>query len=445
MNECLHEVRQRQLPVWFLGLALIAVASPAIAADKPAWLTDVSATVRESYDDNLYLSGVNPQYLPATYALPGGSVAALKNKSSSVTTVAPKLGVSFLPWTGTNFFSQCSLTYAPEFTIYQDAGSETHYDHRFTAKLKGQTDNWNFNFDESFLYVDGSKAAPTYPGNLVTAYNTVAPRERRDQTQDRASLIAQRNWESWFIRPSASLVYYDLHTLQFNSPGYQNYATRFDAHGGVDLGYKLSANHALTLGSQIGHQGQEKFSFGTYESSSDFVRLLGGAEGKLGAWLTYKFQAGPDLRYYDAAAPVSARHKLTYYDEGSFTAKLSGQDTLTLEGRQFQWVSCLGNVPYFDTTASLTWHHRCTEAFALDFGGKYLIADYRSGGLPPCQRVDTEYCLTTGLSYAVTRHLAFSLGAEIDFGRNALQVIPDPASTRDFHRVLITAGTTWQF
>lgn len=58
---------------------------------KPAWLTDLSIGVKDGYDDNVYLSGV----VPANRPIPDGGVLALKNHSSFVTTVSPKLGVNF--------------------------------------------------------------------------------------------------------------------------------------------------------------------------------------------------------------------------------------------------------------------------------------------------------------------------------------------------------------
>ena len=122
----LIDARRRQVRLGMAGLAGLTVAMGAVAAEKPGWLSDASATVRETYDGNIFLSDVNSQYIPANYPLPAGSVAALKNKSSTITTVAPKVGVSLLPWTGTNTFSQFSLTYAPEFAIFQNEDSETH-------------------------------------------------------------------------------------------------------------------------------------------------------------------------------------------------------------------------------------------------------------------------------------------------------------------------------
>jgi len=433
----------RRIPALFLSLA--AGASLAQTADRPDWLGDASATVRETYDGNVFLSGVDSHYYhPPGYSLSPGSVAALKNQSASVTAVAARFGVNFLPWSGTNLLSQLSLTYTPEFDIYQEVSSETHYDHRFLGKLQGRSGDWSFSLDENFLFVDGSRIAPTYPGKYVTAYNVGAPRERRQQLQDRAAISIRHDSDQWFIRPGANLMFYDLQTEQRTNAGYQNFCSRYDARGSLDAGYKLTSQTALTLGTQAGRQGQEKFSFSAYESSSDYLRILGGAEGRPLPWLTVKFQAGPDFRSYDLAAPVSHHRLLTYYDECSFTARLSDRDALTLDGRQFQWVSSLGSVPYFDTTASLNWHHACTTALGLDLGVKFLSADYRSADLTTCRRVDTETCLTTGLGYAITRRFSVNLTGEFDLGLNDLPGVTDP-STRDFRRFLVSLGTTWQF
>ena len=76
----------------YSGLCLLGVAgllsktygadAPAVAAgegawQKPVWLTDLSLGVKESYDDNVFVSGVTPNNLPP-YVTPPGSVAAPK-------------------------------------------------------------------------------------------------------------------------------------------------------------------------------------------------------------------------------------------------------------------------------------------------------------------------------------------------------------------------------
>ena len=427
-----------------LGLAA-ALAWPVHASPGTNWLGDLSATLRETYDGNVFLSGVDPHFYtpPGAQAIPG-SALAIKNHSAAVTMAGFRLGLNLLPATGTDTLSQLSLTYAPEFDVYEGAPSETHYDHRILGTLKGQSGPWSFSLDDNFLYVDGSRYAPTYPGNLITAYNVVAPRERRQQIQDRATASARWDRGHWFLRSGADLTLYDLQTELRTSPGYLNYCSRYDVRGSLDAGCQVADHTDLTLGTQIGRQEQQKYAFNPYESSGTYYRMLGGLEGRPLDWLTLKCQAGPDIRQYDSAAPVRGQHLLTYYDDVSATARLSAADSLSLTGRQFQWVSSLGVVPYFDTTAALNWHHVCTPALGLDVGVKFLSADYRSANLVACRRVDTETCLTTGLAYAVNRNWTVNLSAEVDLGLNDVPGVINP-TTRDFHRTMVSVGTTWKF
>jgi hypothetical protein len=292
------------------ALSAFAAENPVPAPlQKPAWLTDCSLGVKESYDNNVFLSGVDSKYLPASYSVPAGSVAALKDEWSWITTVSPKIGVNFAPLLGDQkIFQTLSLAYAPDFAIYHDQDSESYNAHRFLTAIKGQAEPVSFSADNNFLFVDGSDLGPVYPGSLYSAFASTAARERREQIQDRANIAVQFDREQWFVRPVASLLFYDLMTEQIDPakyPGYQNYADRYDINGGVDAGYKIAAHTALTLGYRYGHQYQQTFAFSPYNSSSDYQRVLVGIEGKPWNWLEVKFQGGPDFREYGAAAPVN--------------------------------------------------------------------------------------------------------------------------------------------
>jgi hypothetical protein len=166
-----------------------AIAPDPTASPKPAWLSDVSLGLKETYDNNVFLSGVDPKFFPAGYKVPAGSVAALENQWSWVTIVSPKIGVSFIPLLGNqNLFQTLSLAYAPDFVVYHDQTSESYDAHRFAAAVKGNADAFSFSLDGAFVFVDGNNVAPTYPGGYVTAWNTAADRERRKQIQDRATV-----------------------------------------------------------------------------------------------------------------------------------------------------------------------------------------------------------------------------------------------------------------
>jgi hypothetical protein len=417
---------------------------------QPAWLTDLSLGLKESYDDNVFLSGVDQKYLPASYNVPAGSVAALKDLGSWVTTVSPKIGFNFAPLLGDERVLQTlALTYAPDFAIYHDQASESYDAHRFVTAIKGGTGGLACGVDDTFTYVHGSDYGPTYPGGFVSAYNTAADRERREQIQNRANITIQYDCNQWFIRPTTSWLYYDFMTRQINVTGYQNYSDRYDINGGADAGYKTLSKLAVTLGYRYGHQYQQQFSFSPYSSSSDYQRVLVGLEGSPWKWLTLKIQGGPDFRDYagDTAThitPVTDKHKITYYGESLVTATITSKDTLAFKYKQWQWVSSTGKIPYFESCYDLSYHRKLTQELGLDLGGRLLSSDYNSGNLPMCKRDDWQYTVSAGVGYAFNPHLNVNLAYSLDLGRNEEAGVVN-APTREYNHQLVSLGAQYKF
>ena len=413
---------------------------------KPDWLMDCSLGIKESYDNNVFLSGVNN---PPAYAVPAGSVAALKDRSSWITTVSPKVGVNFSPLTGATNPSVLSLAYAPDFAIYHDQSSESYNAQRLLAAVKGTAEPVTFGADNNFTYIDGSGMGPVYPGGLYSAFAVTADRERRRQIQDRANVSVQFDQEKWFVRPVASLLYYDLMTAQLDAPGYINYADRYDVNGGADFGYKITSQLALTLGYRYGRQYQQQFAFSPYSSSSDYQRVLVGIEGNPWKWLSVKIQSGPDFRNYDGdsathTTPLNDRHPVKYFGEALLTATFAPENTLTFKYKLWQWVSGTGKVPYFEGGYELAYHCKFTHKLAFDLGGKILDWDYTSGNLTTCRRNDLEYTVSTGLTYAINSHISVNLAGVMNWGRNEENRVANP-SNREFNQQLISLGTQWKF
>ena len=418
---------------------------------KPTWLTDCSVGIKESYDNNVFLSGVNnPPPTPA----PAGSVIALKNCYSWITTVSPRVGVNFSQIIGATNVSALSLAYAPEVAMYHDQTSESYSAHRVLAAVKAKTEPATFSADNNFTYIDGSGMGPFYPGNLYSAFATAADRERRRQIQDRANANVQINQEKWFVRPTAALLYYNLMTEQLNTSvpanfGYQNYCDRYDVNGGADFGYKLTPQLALTLGYRYGHQYQQQYAFSPYSSSSDYQRVLVGIEGNPWKWLSLKIQGGPDFRNYqdDSAThttPVNDLHPVKYFDEALVTATFSPENALTFKTKSWQWVSGLGKTPYFESAYELIWHRKLADKLALDLGGKLIDWNFTSGNLATCQRDDQQYTTSASLDYAVNAHFSVTLATTLNYGRNAENDVPNPGA-RQFDQQLISLGTQWKF
>jgi len=414
---------------------------------RPVWLPELSVGVKESYDNNIFESGVS---IPPAYSVPTGSVAALKDVSSWITAVSPRVDINLAPLKGDlKFFRALDVAYVPDFVIYHDQDSESYNAQRFSTVLKAVSDPVSISADNVFTYVDGSDFGPVYPGGLLSAYATVADRERREQIIDRANVAIQFNHENWFIRPTGTLLYYDMLTAKLNVPGYQNYADRDDVNGGGDVGYKITSSLAATIGYRYGHQQQEQYSFSLDSSPSDYQRVLLGLEGKPWHWLDVKILGGPDFRNYAGNSlthitPVSDTHMITYYGEALLVATFTPKDTLTFKYKQWQWLSSTGKVPYFDSTYDLSYHRKLTSKLGFDLGGRILYWDYTSGNLSTCQRQDLQYTASATLGYAFNTRLNVSATYAYDWGRNDEDGIVNPQN-REFGHQVISLAAQWKF
>lgn len=436
-------------------------AATKVAAEwqKPAWLTDMSFGVKESYDDNLLLVSGN----------------GLASQSSWVITVSPKVGFNFAPLLGNQKTLQTlSLIYSPDFNVYHAAPSQSYDAHKLGGTVKGRAGDFSFSLDNAFLYNDGNHQAPIYalnqlagPGaNQFDQYRNVygyAPaRERLAQTQDRATIVLQYDWDEFFIRPVASLVDYNLMTDWHNTgaapwKGYQNFEDRYDVNGGVDLGYKLTPKLAATLGYRYGSQYQQQFpaaiTSDNHYSSSDYQRVLLGLEGRPWNWLNVKLAGGPDFRSYNSLAPVNDHHPVKYYGEAVLTATLTPSQTVTFNYKQWQWVSGTGKVPYFDSAYVLTYHWNATKRLGLDLGGKVLEADYTAGnevnpaGQNSSLRDDMEYEVSAGVTYAFNSHFNANLAYIYDVGANAMNDLPASLGSeyRNFEHQVVALGLQFKF
>ena len=277
-----------------LSMPLIAKAGGESAAkvvvpvewQKPAWIKELSLAVHESNDSNVFAQ----------------NAGKLANKPSWLTTLSPKLGLDFAPLLGSPALLQvASLDYAPDFVFYHNTPDQTYSAHRLITGLKGKDDAFSYNLDNAFTFIDGKDLAPLFPQG-VSAFGSAVARDRLRQIQERSNISLRYDVESVFLRPTASLLYYNSQT-QLHDPvgsfaGYQNYPDRYDVNGGADLGYKIDSANAVTLGYRYGHQEQQILPWDAHKTtaSNDYQRLLAGFEGKPVKWLTLQFQAGPDFR-----------------------------------------------------------------------------------------------------------------------------------------------------
>ena len=419
----------------------VVATSGGIFLPKPAWLTDLSVGISESYDDNLYgVSGKGP----------------MAPQSSWITTVSPKLGINLAPLLGDGKTLQAlNFGYAPDLAIYHDASVESYNAHRFANTIKGKTDSFSFNLENALSYVDGSQVAPIYSGSdsYRNSNGGALPRERRQQIQDRAKILFQYDLGQFFVRPAAELLLYDMRTDLRSTTGYQNYPSRNDVNGGADVGYRLTKDLAVTLGYRYGNQYQLQMPVAVdptqLDSSNDYQRALVGLEGKSWKWLTFSILAGPDFRSYGATAGVSDRTPITYYGEASAAAQITAKDSLTLKYKQWRFVSYSGRLPCSNSDYDLKYRRKLTQALTLDLAGRATTSDFTCGYDPSTkhsdQREDWSFIFSPGLTYAFTPNLSANLAYSLQAGRGLQDNPPGGAQYRDFDRNLVSGGVMFKF
>jgi hypothetical protein len=431
---------------YILAAATVAISltSPIWAADsippdysiwtKPAYLSDLSFSVKESYDDNVF--GVSGLGLPI--------------QQSWVNSVSANIGINFVPLFGPQKDLQTfTLAYNPERVTYDSVSSQDYTAHRLNATIKGKSDNISYSFVDAFLFNDGNRNAPIYALNQLAGaagnqddkyrnnYAHALARERLYQDQDRYTASVQFDEGSFFFRPISQLIDYNLGTNLYNTSnapykGYQDYISRYDINAGVDFGYYVAPGLAVTLGYRDGDQDQEQFALSInsdqHYSSSEYQRALLGIEGKLAPWLTIKAAAGPDFRNYNPNTPISNLHTTRYFGEGTATATLPDNQSVTVGYKTWLFVASTGLAPYVDTAYTVAYHWSATKQIGLDLGVKYLEANYLIGndtaGSAPALRDDIDENVSAGLSYAFTKQFIVSAAYAYDNGYNGDDSLP---------------------
>lgn len=405
---------------------------------KPAWLTELSITTKEVYDSNVLGTDVNR----------ASTFPKVANISSWMTSVTPKVAVNFAPFLeldkGDKAVEVLSLSYAPEVVRYYDAATENHEAHRIGTQIKGKVDSFSYSVDNAFMYLDGSKTSPQY--NTTSAYGSAIPRERRDQVQERGTIILRNDWEQWFVRGVANTTYYELHTDVYDPatrPGWTNWVDRYDVNGGIDFGYKITKDFAATLGYRRGYQYQQNFNWasGAPANTNDYDRMLIGVEGKPVKWLKVEVQGGPSFHYYNKNE-MAAGHdsQITQcFIEGKASIELSPDDTLALRVKQWQWVSSTGVSSYEDKTYGASYTRKWLKQFSSTVGITVQDSHYNA----PMIRDDWYYTYSLGLKYDLNEHFSFT--ADYSYSRAENGVSENMAWGREFERNLVALGVKAAF
>ena len=430
-----------------LGLTAVPVHA---AVTNLTWKAE--ATVKETYDSNVYLQDNAPTAANVTAAQAAGFRPVQANKGSMVTTITPKLGFDYKPGAAFNL----SAAYSPEIGLYYSAEHEDYVTHRGTLNFNGAVDKTSWEFLNAATYIQGSTQGPTFARpDDIPAIGGIPLRDRRAAFIFRNSFRLTQTVGDWFFRPVASSYVHDFKTDQRYQTtvekakfGYENYVDRQDVNGGLDIGYKAIKGTYLVAGYRYGRQDQLTLPgvggttlnspFGNY-----YHRILLGVEGSLASWLKLAVMVGPDIRRFDAGTPAGfGRTKLLYYWDASVTVLPDKNDTVTVKSTRYEQPAFSSFSMYQDIKTDLAWRHKFNEQFSTQFGFTLYVGDWEQ----PVNRDDWLYTPSAALDYNFNKHWSAELAGSYDWTDSKVSdTVEKYTSSHEFTRELVSLSVKYVF
>lgn len=418
--------------VWLRSLsqAIIIMAASAASIFTPTalagetnslvWKYTVSAALKETYDNNVYLQSETP----------------LADQASFVTTVVPQFGLTWQPGPALNG----SLSYVPEITRFHSDSAENYLAQRVNLALAGKLEDTRFESRASLLFIDGSSTGPTWTGpGGAPATGGIPVRDRRDAAVYRFGLQVTHGLGVWFLRPAGSFYLHDFQTDHKATPGYQNYVDRSELTGGLDAGRWWNKKISASLGYRYGMQDQAKLLAFPEEYDNTFHRVLLGAEGEVFSWCKIAVTLGPEFRHYGDKVPPTFgdRSRTLFYVDATATLTPTAADTVSLSVKRFEQPGFSGRSAYDDLTYDLNWKHKLSRAWVIGLGGRAYNTDF----LAPVNRNDWVLSGNTFVNYTLDAHwnLEMSYSYEDGLTRTA------NASGREYERHLLSVGIKYIF
>ncbi len=436
---------------WFILFAMALLAGPAMAANTNlTWKADV--TLKETYDNNVYLQDNTPNPANVAAAQAAGFKPVEANKGSFVTSILPKIGLDYKPCSGFNL----SLGYAPEIAFYHSTPSEDYVTHRALFNFGGKVGDASWELANTATYIDGSKEGPTFARpDDIPAIGGIPLRDRRAAFIFRNSFRLTEPVGKWFFRPVATAYIHDFKTDQRYQTSaekalfsYENYVDRQDVNGGLDIGYEAFKDTYLVAGYRYGRQDQLTLpgtngttlhsTYGNY-----YHRILLGVEGSPVSWLKLAVLGGPDVRRFDSGTPAGFdRTGLRYYWDASATLLPTLKDTVTLKSTRYEQPAFSSFSMYEDTKTDLAWRHKFNDQFTATLGFTLYVGDWEK----PVNRDDWIYTPSAGLTYSYNKHLSAEFAYSYDWVDSKVSANVEPlTNSHEFTRHLVSLAVKCSF
>jgi hypothetical protein len=323
----------------------------------------------------------------------------------------------------------------------------------------GKVGDASWELTNTATYIDGSREGPTFARpDDIPAIGGIPLRDRRAAFIFRNSFRWTEPVGDWFFRPVATSYIHDFETRQLLIPAatraqytYENYISRQDISGGLDVGYRVVEGLHLVVGYRYGRQDQFKGFDPTgnhvdspYDNS--YSRILVGVEGSPASWLKLAAVFGPDFRTWDDSArlrqmyPAFHQNKLLYYWDASATLLPTENDTVTLKSVRYEQPAFSSFSMYEDIKTDLTWRRQFSGQVTASAGFTLYIGDWQA----PVNRDDWIYTPNASLKYAFTKNLSAEIAYSYDWVDSKVSASVEPlTNSHEFTRHLATLGVKY--
>ena len=408
------------------GVPCAAAAAPAAAAAAAAPSpVEVAFTGSLGYDNNVYLV----------------DQGTLGRVDSVVSTEGAKVG--------TPFGCGASASYAATGSRFWNASDEDNVKHQLAAGYKHAFDALSVAAATEFAQVQGEGQGSVYgtmPG--TSSFTTVAPRERRDQLQNKTDLAVRYDTRLGFVRGVGKLQYWDMQTHALT--GAENYRDRYDLNGGADFGRAFAmGGPEYYLGYRRGYFYQDTDG-GTFSSppapnasaTNPYNRFLAGVDGKITPSLKLAAQLGWTVNEYTSSYLGADKSLEGLYQDVTATWKAAANDELQLKTTMARSVSSASAASVLASSYQLGWKHDFSKQWSATLTGRLSKNNYDGSST---DRSDVLYTGIAALTWNSSAMLAWTLSVTQDFAKNTRTKVTETFSDEAaFEHTLVSAGVTWK-